>query len=105
VPKGIQYKVDIVKSTKTYYDYEIEYNETKRTINLLKPEYINAVKDELKRVFGREIKTDNLLFQLLPLENKSGYNVFQIHFGYNPFDEEEYQRIGGRRTRRRRRCH
>jgi hypothetical protein len=51
-PKGIQYKVDIAKSSKTYYDYEIEYNETKRTINLLKPEYINAVKDELKRVLG-----------------------------------------------------
>jgi len=52
VPKGIQFKVDIAKNTKTYYDYEIEYNETKRTINLLKPEFINAVKDELKRVMG-----------------------------------------------------
>lgn len=51
-PKGIQYKVDIAKSSKTYYEYETEYNETKRTINLLKPEYINAVKDELKRVLG-----------------------------------------------------
>ena len=52
VPKGIQYKVDVVKSSKTYYDYEIEYNETKRTINLLKPEFINAVKDEFQRVMG-----------------------------------------------------
>ena len=52
VPKGIQYKVDVVKSSKTYYDYEIEYNETKRTINLLKPEYINAVKEEFQRIMG-----------------------------------------------------
>ena len=52
VPKGIQFKVDVVKSSKTYYDYEIEYNETKRTISLLKPEYIDAVKDELQRVMG-----------------------------------------------------
>jgi hypothetical protein len=44
-------KVDILKDVLTYYQYEVEQNEQKRTINILKPEFINAVEDELGKVF------------------------------------------------------
>lgn len=40
----------VTKETKTYYDYENELNETKRTIRLLKPEFIPAVEKEFKKV-------------------------------------------------------
>ena len=39
------------KDTKTYYDYEIEQNENKRKIKLLKPEFVSTLEDEIKRVF------------------------------------------------------
>jgi hypothetical protein len=38
------------KETKTYYDYEQELNDAKRTIKILKPEFVNRVETELKRV-------------------------------------------------------
>jgi len=44
-------QVDIVKNVLTYYQYEVELNEEKRTINILKPEFITAVEDELGKVF------------------------------------------------------
>jgi hypothetical protein len=40
----------ISKTTQTYYDYEVELNETKRDINLLKKEFISEVEKEFKRV-------------------------------------------------------
>lgn len=43
----------ISKETKTYYDYENELNEEKRTIKLLKPEFIAQVEKEFKRVIKR----------------------------------------------------
>jgi hypothetical protein len=49
---GTTIKLDVTKETKTYYDYEIEVNESKRTINLLKPEFVPAVESELKKVFN-----------------------------------------------------
>jgi c-di-GMP-binding flagellar brake protein YcgR len=52
VPNGKQVKIEVLKSVKTYYEYEIDYNERNRTINLLKPEFVNASTDELKRVLG-----------------------------------------------------
>jgi len=39
------------KETKSYYDYEIEQNENKRLIKLLKPEFISPIEDELRAVF------------------------------------------------------
>ena len=39
------------KETKSYYDYEIEQNETKRTIKLLKPEFVSSIEEELRNVF------------------------------------------------------
>ena len=41
---------DITKETLSYYDYENELNESKRTIRLLKPEFIPAVEKEFKKV-------------------------------------------------------
>jgi hypothetical protein len=52
IPNGKQVKIEVLKDTKTYYEYEIDYNERNRTINLLKPEFVNASTDELKRVLG-----------------------------------------------------
>lgn len=42
--------VATTKETKTYYDYEQELNESKRTIKILKPEFVSKVETELKRV-------------------------------------------------------
>lgn len=44
--------ITISKETKTYYDYEIEQNEKKRIIKLLKPEFVSAVEEEFKRNFS-----------------------------------------------------
>ena len=38
----------ISKLTKTYYDYEVDLNEAKRSINLLKPEFLKDIEDEMK---------------------------------------------------------
>jgi hypothetical protein len=40
----------VSKKTKTYLEYEEEVNESKRKINLLKPEFVPAVEKEFKRV-------------------------------------------------------
>lgn len=43
----------ISTETESYYEFEIAENERKRTINLLKPEFIPAVEKEFKRVVRR----------------------------------------------------
>jgi hypothetical protein len=40
----------VTKKIKTYYEYENELNESKRKINLLKPEFVPEVEKEFKRV-------------------------------------------------------
>ncbi len=40
----------VSKTTQTYYDYEVELNEAKREINLLKSEFVTEVEKEFKRV-------------------------------------------------------
>jgi hypothetical protein len=52
---GNSIKIDVTKKTKSYYDYENETNESKRTINILKPEFVPAVESELKKVFNYNI--------------------------------------------------
>ena len=52
IPGGIQVKIETSKDTKTYYDYEVDYNERNRTINILKPAYVEAATSEFKRVVG-----------------------------------------------------
>ena len=44
----------ISKTTQTYYDYEVELNDNKRTIRLLKAEYVteNGLINEFKRVIN-----------------------------------------------------
>lgn len=42
--------VQTTKETKTYYDYEQETNEAKRTIKILKSEFVSKVETELKRI-------------------------------------------------------
>jgi hypothetical protein len=54
IPNGIQVKIDTTKDIKTYYEYEVDYNERNRTINLLKPAYVEAATSEFKRVIGLE---------------------------------------------------
>jgi hypothetical protein len=43
--------IKITKETQTYYDYEMEINENKRNIKMLKPEYVNILENELLNVF------------------------------------------------------
>lgn len=43
----------VTKEKRTYYDFENELNEQKRRINLLKPEFVDAVEKEFKRVLRR----------------------------------------------------
>lgn len=40
----------ITKEKETYYDYENELNESKRSIKLLKPEFVSAVEKEFRKV-------------------------------------------------------
>jgi len=42
--------IEISKETRSYYTYELEENEKKRTIKLLKKEFANEVEKEFKRV-------------------------------------------------------
>lgn len=45
-------RVDVTKGTKTYYEYELEQNELKRNIKILKPEFVSAVEDEFRKTFA-----------------------------------------------------
>lgn len=47
---GEEVEIAISKETKSYYDYEIEQNELKREIKLLKTEFVSQVEKEFKRV-------------------------------------------------------
>ena len=48
---GNSITITTTKETKSYYDYEIEQNEAKRTIKLLKPEFVSSIEEELRNVF------------------------------------------------------
>lgn len=49
---GNAIRIDVIKETKSYYDYELDENESKRTINILKPEFVSIAESELKKVFN-----------------------------------------------------
>lgn len=49
---GNNIKITIDKSSKTYYEYEVERNDDKRNIKLLKPEFADTAYQELIRVFS-----------------------------------------------------
>ena len=48
---GNEIKIDTSKESISYYTYEIDENETKRQIKILKPEFAYALEQELKSVF------------------------------------------------------
>jgi len=43
--------IKVTKETQSYYKYEKELNENKRNIKMLRPEYVNALDNELLSVF------------------------------------------------------
>ena len=49
---GNSITITTTKETKSYYDYEVEENEAKRTIKLLKPEFVSSIEEEIKIVFN-----------------------------------------------------
>lgn len=54
LPSNVIMNLDITKDRKTYYDYELEQNEQKRTIKILKSEFVNPVKEEFVRIMTNE---------------------------------------------------
>jgi hypothetical protein len=46
--------IQISKETKTFYDFEVEENEKKRSIKILKPEFVFSVDQEFRRVISNE---------------------------------------------------
>jgi len=44
--------IKVSKENKSYYDYEVEENESKRTIKLLKPEFVSSIEEEIKIIFN-----------------------------------------------------
>jgi hypothetical protein len=44
-------RIDVTKGLKTYYEYEMEQNENKRKIKILKPEFVPAVEEEFRKTF------------------------------------------------------
>jgi hypothetical protein len=47
---GTEIVIDVSKETKTFYEYELDENDSKRRIKLLKKEFIFAVEDEFKKI-------------------------------------------------------
>ena len=47
---GNTIRIQISKQTQSYYDYEMELNESKRRIKLLKQEFVSAIEEEFRRV-------------------------------------------------------
>lgn len=50
---GSSVNIKVTKETQTYFDYEKELNESKRTIKLLKTEFVPAVEKEFKRIISQ----------------------------------------------------
>jgi hypothetical protein len=50
LPNGSAMVVNITKERFSYYDTEVQLNERKRGLRIIKPEYKNAIKDELEKV-------------------------------------------------------
>ena len=48
---GYQLNIDVTKETRSYFDYEIESNDAKRNIILLRPEFVGIAINELKNIF------------------------------------------------------
>jgi hypothetical protein len=49
---GYQLSVDVDKTVLSYYDYELELNDDRRNIKIMKPEYVSTIQDEFVRVMS-----------------------------------------------------
>jgi hypothetical protein len=49
---GTELTIDITKESLSYYNYEVEENENKRSIKILKPEFVPIVENEFTEVFN-----------------------------------------------------
>jgi len=49
---GYKITIAVSKDTQSYYDYEMELNEAKRKIKLLKPEFVGNIESEFRRVIA-----------------------------------------------------
>jgi hypothetical protein len=49
---GYQLRVDVDKTVLSYYDYELELNDDRRNIKIMKPEYVSTIQDEFVRVMS-----------------------------------------------------
>ena len=52
LPDGYAITIATSKNSQSYYDYEIELNELKRRIKLLKPEFVTNIESEFRRVIA-----------------------------------------------------
>jgi hypothetical protein len=52
LPNGKQVNETVVKQKLTYYDYEMQENEAKRKIKLIKPIFISQIVEEFKQVIN-----------------------------------------------------
>ena len=50
-PDNSMVTIAVSKETRSYYDYEMYINEEKKTIKFLRPEFANALENELQSVF------------------------------------------------------
>lgn len=49
---GTELRIDVSKELLSYYNYEIEKNESKRSIKILKPEFVPIVENEFAEAFN-----------------------------------------------------
>ena len=47
---GTPISIETTKESISYFNYEIENNENKRSIKILKPDFLPAVEEELQRI-------------------------------------------------------
>jgi len=52
LPDNNVLQIDTTRNLKTYYQYEVDLNESKRNIKVLKPEFVPSVTDEFVRVIS-----------------------------------------------------
>lgn len=49
---GVTINEKVYGTFQTFYDYEVEQNDSKRTIKIIRPEYYNQIVEELKNILG-----------------------------------------------------
>jgi hypothetical protein len=52
LPNGKEVKETVTKEKLTYYEYEMEENEAKRKIKLIKPIFVNQIVEEFKSIIN-----------------------------------------------------